>query len=137
MEKMPLPDNRFDVVLSNCVLNLVPDKNKAFSEIMRVLKPGGHFCVSDIVLRGELTDEMRADAELYAGCVAGAMQFDDYADVIRRNGFKNILVHKEKQIQLPVTLKPDSVENNEAGIFSITITAHKPQSANNLHINNS
>ena len=74
IEDIPLPENSYDVVISNCVLNLVPDKQKAFAEIMRVLKPGGHFCVSDIVLKGELPDDMREAASLYAGCVSGALQ---------------------------------------------------------------
>ncbi len=126
IEAMPLPDNSFDVVLSNCVLNLVPDKKKAFSEIMRVLKPGGHFCVSDIVLRGELSDEMRADAELYAGCVAGASAIDDYLGYIKQNGFADIRIHKEKRIAMPqlaITF-PDGKE--ESGIYSITLSASKP-----------
>jgi len=74
IEQMPLPDNSYDVILSNCVLNLVPDKQKAFSEMLRVLKPGGHFCVSDVVLKGELPEKLRHDAEMYAGCVSGAIQ---------------------------------------------------------------
>jgi len=74
IEDIPLPDNSFDVVISNCVINLVPDKEKAFAEIMRILKPGGHFCISDVVLNGELPLEIQSAAEMYAGCVAGALQ---------------------------------------------------------------
>ena len=76
IENIPLGDNKFDVVISNCVLNLVPDKNKAFSEIKRILKPGGHFCVSDIVLKGHLPDKIRETASLYAGCISGALKMD-------------------------------------------------------------
>ncbi len=98
IEEMPLPDNSFDVVVSNCVLNLVPDKRKAFGEILRVLKSGGHFCVSDVVIRGTLSDRARTDAELYAGCVAGASSMDDYLNIIRQSGFTDLTVHKEKKI---------------------------------------
>lgn len=126
IEEMPFPDNRYDVVLSNCVLNLVPDKGKAFSEIMRVLKPGGHFCVSDVVVKGTLSEKARNDAELYAGCVAGASTIDDYLGFITRNGFADIRIHKEKRIAMPevIITSPDGKE--EAGVYSITISASKP-----------
>lgn len=126
IEEMPLPENSFDVVLSNCVLNLVPDKVKAFSEIMRVLKPGGHFCVSDIVLRGELSEEMRSDAELYAGCVSGASQADEYFRIIRETGFVEITVHREKEILLPEEILKNHSRDEMAGIFSITVSATRP-----------
>lgn len=133
IEKMPLPDNQFDVILSNCVLNLVPDKHKAFSEIMRVLKPGGHFCVSDVVLKGDLPEKMRSDAELYVGCVSGAVKVDDYLGIIERQGFKNINIHKEKRIQLPEGLLAgltdangiSSVNEGDKGVFSITVTGYR------------
>ena len=133
IEKMPLPDNTFDVILSNCVLNLVPDKQKAFSEILRVLKPGGHFCVSDVVLKGDLPEQMRNDAELYVGCVSGAVKMDEYIQIIERQGFNDIVIHKEKQITLPETLLAGFTENIEIreyktgikGVFSITVTGYK------------
>lgn len=133
IEEMPLPDNKFDVVLSNCVLNLVPDKQKAFSEIMRVLKPGGHFCVSDVVLKGDLPAQMRTDAELYVGCVSGAIEMDEYIRIIGEQNFKEITVHKVKQITLPETLFAafaDSAEileyrRGNKGIFSITVAGYK------------
>jgi len=125
IEEMPLPDNRYDVVLSNCVLNLVPDKVKAFSEIVRVLKPGGHFCVSDVVVKGTLSEKARNDAELYAGCVAGASAIDDYLGFIIRTGFTDIRIHKEKRIEMPDVIKTGPDGNEEAGIYSITITAFK------------
>ena len=133
IEQMPLEDNMFDVVLSNCVLNLVPDKNAAFAEIMRVLKHGGHFCVSDVVIKGELPDKLKNDAEMYAGCVSGAMQMDDYIDVIKNTGFENIIIHKERSIEIPENILRLYFDDNEMqrytengiGIFSITVSAEK------------
>src|ERR1700744_221461 len=98
IEKMPVTSNIADVIVSNCVLNLVPDKDAVIKEIYRVLKPGGHFSISDVVLVGNLPDAMRKDAEMYAGCVAGAIQKDPYLGLIADNGFKNITVQKEKVI---------------------------------------
>jgi len=125
IEAMPLPEATYDIVLSNCVLNLVPDKEKAFSEIFRVLKSGGHFCVSDVVVKGTLSEKARSDAELYAGCVSGASAMDEYLGFIRHSGFSNITVHKEKRIQMPdVVLKSDE-EHQGNGVYSITVSAHK------------
>jgi ubiquinone/menaquinone biosynthesis C-methylase UbiE len=126
IEEMPLPGNKYDVVLSNCVLNLVPDKRKAFNEIMRVLKPGGHFCVSDVVTKGILSEKIRSDTELYAGCVAGASEFEEYSDIIQKAGFLDIIIHKEKKIQLPDAMLPEDSETGSSGIFSITVSASKP-----------
>jgi SAM-dependent methyltransferase len=131
IEDLPFPDSSFNVVISNCVLNLVPDKNKAFREIYRVLKPGGHFSVSDVVLSGDLPEGLRNDAEMYAGCVSGASQKEEYIKIISEAGFENILVNKEKQIIIPnaILLKYISLEElrimkrKKAGIFSITLTA--------------
>ena len=133
IEDMPLPDNSYDVVLSNCVLNLVPDKTKAFSQIMRVLKPKGHFCVSDVVIKGSLPEKLRKDAEMYAGCVSGAIEMDDYLEIIKKQGFKNITVHKLKEISIPTELLSNYMtkeeitgfQNGETGIFSITVSAYK------------
>lgn len=133
IENMPLPENTFDVVISNCVLTLVPDKQKAFSEIYRVLKPGGHFCISDVVLIGELPEKVKQTAALYAGCVSGAEQKQNYLGIIAKTGFKNIQIHKENLINVPdsVLLKFISVEelkeikSKKTGIFSITISAEK------------
>jgi arsenite methyltransferase len=133
IEDIPLEDNTADVVISNCVLNLVPDKQKAFSEVYRILKPGGHFCVSDIVLQGDLPAEMRKSAELYAGCISGALKEEEYLAVIRKNNFSNIEVKKSKRIILPnellqKNLTPDLIKeyhNNNVGIYSITVTAEK------------
>jgi ubiquinone/menaquinone biosynthesis C-methylase UbiE len=133
IEDMPLPDNQYDVILSNCVLNLVPDKTRAFSEIMRVLKPGGHFCVSDVVIKGDLPEKIRQDAVMYVGCVSGALEMDDYLHIIRLQGFKNVTIHKQKRIDLPEKVLEDffsgeeftEYKNSDAGIFSITISAEK------------
>jgi arsenite methyltransferase len=134
IEALPLPDETADVVVSNCVLNLVPDKRKAFRETWRVLRRGGHFSVSDIVLAGELPVEVIRMAEAYAGCVAGAMQKQEYLDIIEKTGFENIRVQKERKIEIPDELLqnhlPDELlhklRNSPAGIFSITVYAEKP-----------
>lgn len=133
IEEMPLPDNTFDVVISNCVLNLVPDKEKAFKEIYRVLKPGGHFCVSDVVISGNLPDKIKEDAEMYAGCVSGAIQKENYLQIIKENNFKEVEVKKDKEIEIPNTLMLNYISIDELrqfkkdriGIFSITVFAKK------------
>jgi arsenite methyltransferase len=101
IEEMPLEDEIADVVVSNCVLNLVPDKARAFSETYRILKPGGHFSISDIVVAGNLPDAIKEDAEMYAGCVAGAIDKDEYLKIVKETGFENITIQKQKEIQLP------------------------------------
>ena len=136
IDSMPLEDNTADVMVSNCVLNLVPNKEQVFSEIYRVLKPGGHFSISDIVIVGTLPDALRKDAEMYAGCVAGAIEKSEYLGHISEKGFQNIQLQKEKTITLPEDLlaKYLSSEEIEAynsgrnGIFSITVYAEKPAS---------
>jgi ubiquinone/menaquinone biosynthesis C-methylase UbiE len=133
IEEMPLADNQFDVIVSNCVLNLVPDKTKAFSEMLRVLKPGGHFCVSDVVIKGELPEKLQKDAEMYAGCVSGAIEMDKYVGIIREQGFQNIEIHKQKDIHIPEeilqnylnTEEMETFRKGEIGIYSITISAVK------------
>jgi arsenite methyltransferase len=135
IEIMPLKDNSFDVVISNCVLNLVPDKNKAFSEISRVLKPGGRFCVSDVVIKGKLPEKLQHDAELYAGCVSGASEIDTYLAIIENEGFIKTEIHKQKIIKLPDELLSRYLSEDElaaykkgdSGIFSITVSANKNQ----------
>ena len=101
IEHLPVPDNAVDVVISNCVLNLVPDKARAFAETLRVLKPGGHFCVSDIIATGALPQGIRAAAALYVGCVAGAMAETDYVAAIEGAGFKHIRIVERKPVPLP------------------------------------
>jgi arsenite methyltransferase len=133
IEKMPLTSGIADVVISNCVLNLVPDKQKAFSEIFRVLKPGGHFSVSDVVLEGVLPEKLSQAAVMYAGCVSGAMQKSDYLSVIKETGFSTIRVQKSKTIHVPDSILLEFItadelktfRNTGAGIFSITVYAEK------------
>jgi len=133
IEDMPLQDNTFNVVVSNCVLNLVPDKNRAFAQIMRVIKPNGHFCVSDVVIKGELPENLRKDAEMYVGCVSGAVEMQEYLEIISRQGFKNITVHKQKEIVIPENVlgkyltkeETDKFITGDTGIFSITVSGTK------------
>lgn len=134
IEDMPVTDNTADVIVSNCVLNLVPDKRKVFSEIFRVLKPGGHFSISDIVLVGDLPEALRDDAEMYAGCVAGAIQKETYLGHIKERGFVDITLQKEKPIVIPDDIldkylserEMEDFENKSVGIYSITVFARKP-----------
>lgn len=133
IESMPFSEKIFDVVISNCVLNLVPDKSKAFREIFRVLKPGAHFCVSDVVVKGTLPEKLQKDAEMYVGCVAGASEINEYLKFIKETGFDNLKIHKQKEIKLPDSVIPEYYDNSEtnqpgkepAGIFSITVSAEK------------
>ncbi len=134
IENMPLSSYVADVVVSNCVLNLVPDKEKAFAETFRILKPGGHFSVSDIVIHGDLPDSLRESAELYAGCIAGAIQKDDYINIIKASGFINVTIQKERLINLPDVVLEGYLSAEELkiysssgmGIYSITVYAEKP-----------
>jgi SAM-dependent methyltransferase len=133
IEEMPIDSSTVDVVVSNCVLNLVPDKKKAFAEIYRILKPGRHFCVSDIVIQGELPANLKKSAEMYAGCVAGAVQKDEYLRIIENAGFKNVEIKKTKLIDMPDDILKNyltndelvSLRGNNVGIFSITVVAFK------------
>jgi arsenite methyltransferase len=134
IEKMPVTANKADVVLSNCVLNLVPNKRKVFSEIFRVLKTKGHFSISDIVLDGELPENLKKAAEMYAGCVSGAIQKDEYIKIIHETGFVNISALKEKRILIPDDILLQYLDQNELaqlkssnlGIYSITVYGEKP-----------
>ncbi len=133
IDDMPIKDNYADVVVSNCVLNLVPNKEKVINEIYRVLKPNGHFSISDIVLIGNLPDEIKNVAEMYAGCVSGAIQKDEYLSIISSKGFKNISIQKEKIINIPKDIlekylsaeQVDSFLSSDTGIYSITVFAEK------------
>jgi ubiquinone/menaquinone biosynthesis C-methylase UbiE len=115
------------------VLNLVPDKVKAFHEIYRVLKTGGHFSVSDVVLKGELPIPLKEAAEMYVGCISGAVQRDEYLKIIDDCRFVNIKVQKEKPIIIPDEIlskymtgeEMESYKESGTGIFSITVYAEK------------
>ncbi len=134
IEDMPVTSNKADVIVSNCVLNLVPNKHKVFSEIYRVLKPGGHFSISDIVLEGELPAKWKQVAELYAGCVSGAIQKSGYLGIIEEAGFKNITLQKDKTIVIPDSILAEYLSADEIAdykkaktrITSITVYAEKP-----------
>jgi len=133
IEKMPVTANAADVIVSNCVLNLVPNKDGVIKEIYRVLKPGGHFSISDIVLEGELPKEIKEAAEMYAGCVAGAIQKQVYIELIEANGFQNITVQKDKAIIIPDDILSNYLSAEQiaefkqsgTGIRSITVYAEK------------
>lgn len=133
IENMPVSANVADVIVSNCVLNLVPDKGKVFEEIFRVLKPDGHFSISDVVLVGNLPEALKKDAEMYAGCVSGAIQKDEYLELIDNSGFSDVTVQKEKPIHIPddilkTYLNEEQLNNfrlGSTGIFSITVYAEK------------
>lgn len=133
IDDLPVDENSIDVVISNCVLNLVPNKKRAFSEIHRILKQNGHFCVSDIVLVGNLPEGLKKSAEMYAGCVAGALQKDDYIGIINKTGFKNVEIKQTKTITIPddILIKYLNEEqlanynNSGIGIFSITVVGNK------------
>lgn len=133
IEDMPLDNDIADVIVSNCVLNLVPDKVKAFAEMYRVTKTGGHFCVSDIVLKGELPEGLQKSAAMYAGCVSGAIQQDEYLNIIEQAGFKNVEIKKSKVIELPDNVLKNYLseeeinifKENQIGILSITVVGYK------------
>lgn len=133
IEQLPIEKEVIDVALSNCVLNLVPNKKTAFSEIFRVLKPGAHFCISDIVIIGDLPKGLKESAEMYAGCVSGALQKEEYLGIMEQVGFKNIEIKKTKTIELPDKVlheflnKEEITEfrKNKIGVFSITVVGEK------------
>jgi len=134
IEEMPVSANMADVVVSNCVLNLVPNKFRVLTEVYRVLKPGGHFSISDIVLEGQLPAQLKEAAEMYAGCVSGAIQKAVYMELIETTGFKNITLQKSKEIIIPddilinylTTEQIDQFRKSDMGIYSITVYADKP-----------
>lgn len=123
IENLPIENDSVDVVVSNCVLNLVPDKSAAFAEMYRVLKPGAHFCVSDMVTKGTIPDSLRKEAELYAGCVAGAIEQDDYLTLLKKVGFEEISVVKSRLIQLPDELLSDHLTAEEIAEYRNSINA--------------
>lgn len=134
IDNMPVSAYIADVIISNCVLNLVPDKVKAFKEIYRVLKPGGHFSVSDIVTSGSLPNAIKAGAELYAGCISGAIIREEYLNIIKKTGFVNIRVQKERIINIPddIYLKFISAEDlkafKDSGVNLISVNVYADKS---------
>jgi arsenite methyltransferase len=133
IENTPLNDNSADIVVSNCVFNLAPDKSAAFGETFRILRPGGHLSISDIVTDGVLPEPLLKEAEMYAGCVAGALKEDEYLEIVKETGFEIIEVMKKRKIDLPkeITEKYGVTEElnkqNGTGIYSITVFAKKPR----------
>ena len=133
IEQMPLPDNMADVVVSNCVLNLLPEKNKIFKEIHRVLKLGGHFCISDVVLEGHFPKEFTDNASLYAGCIASAIQKEDYMGEIVKANFKQITIERTKTVEIPDDVLEEHLsketiadyKKGNVGVYSITVTGVK------------
>lgn len=134
IEHLPVQSDSVDVVISNCVLNLVPDKRAAFAEVFRVLKPGGHFCISDVVASRPLPEWVQGIADAYAGCVAGAIPRDDYLDIIREAGFADVRVVTERRIHVPAELiqrqltpaQQREAERSDLHVLSVTVTAAKP-----------
>jgi arsenite methyltransferase len=134
IEHLPVQDDTVDVVISNCVLNLVPDKAQAFAETLRVLKPGGHFCVSDVIATGMLPEGIRRAAALYVGCIAGAMPEADYLAVIRQTGFRDVGIVERKPVPLPAELLREHLTEPElvafrasgVGLLSVTVLGTKP-----------
>lgn len=137
IEDIPLSSKRADVVVSNCVMNLVPDKKKAYEEVFRILKPKGHFSISDVVAKGDLPESIKQDSEMYSGCISGAIKLSDYLEVLVDAGFVNISIQKQKKIVLPDEalskhLTPHEITSfNEKtdGVYSITIYAERPDIA--------
>lgn len=137
IEKIPVTSNVADVIVSNCVLNLVPNKDGVFKEINRVLKPGALFSISDIVLVGALPNKIQEAAEMYAGCVSGAIQKQAYLELIEINEFQNITIQKEKPITIPDDvlssyLSPSEIQqfrDSGTGIYSVTVYGEKVKDA--------
>ncbi len=139
IENIPAADNSVDVVISNCVINLAPDKNKVFKEAFRVLKPGGSLIISDIVLLKELPDSIRDSIEAYIGCVAGALMKDEYLKTIKNAGFKDIQVLDEtnfpieflsndpvgKRIIEKLNMPVEAVEGIGKSVISIRVQGKK------------
>ncbi len=118
IETLPVEDKSVDVVISNCVINLAPDKRRVFAEIHRVMKPGGRFSISDMVTYGDVPESIRKDVALWAGCVAGAMDRDEYLDLIRAAGFDNVAIDK--------SVEYDDPRGAGYGVMSVTVVGRKP-----------
>jgi len=135
IENMPIENESADIVISNCVLNLVPDKAKAFSEIHRVLKNHGRFSFSDIVIQGKIEGKLKDLASLYAGCITGAIGEHEYLDLLKSAGFDDVEVKKRNRIDIPKEILLSHIteaeykefEQSSKGVFSITVTGNKSQ----------
>lgn len=139
IEEIPLPDNSVDVLISNCVINLSSDKDRVLAEAFRVLKPGGRFAVSDVVIEGALPDSIRKDMEAYVGCVAGALDKDDYLARLGRVGFVGASIEPTRRYrfadlegstcgaQAVAALSPAEREKLDGRIMGAFIRARKPE----------
>ena len=133
IEEMPVGGNSVDVVISNCVLNLLPSKDRIFHEIFRVLKAGGHFCISDVVTIGTMPEGLRQAAEMYVGCIAGAIPKNEYMDKILDAGFVSLDVVKETPINIPNEILSEHLNTEEielfkrggSPIYSVTVVGSK------------
>ena len=117
IEHLPVESGSVDVVLSNCVINLVPDKQKAFAEIFRVLKKGGRFSISDMVTFGEIPQAVRDDMDLWTGCISGALDRERFLQIVRKAGFNDVEIKK--------SVTYDTIKGEGYGVGSITVEAHK------------
>lgn len=134
IEDMPVADATADVVVSNCVLNLLPRKDRIFKEIYRVLKPQGHFCVSDVVLDGVFPKEFTDNAAMYAGCIASAIQKEEYLAEITKAGFADVKIERTKTVVIPDDVLDEHLDGTtikkykegDVGIYSITVTGRRP-----------
>lgn len=133
IEAMPLADGIADSVISNCTLNLVPDKAKAFSEMFRITRPGGRFCISDIVTEGRLPESVRSSIEAYVGCVAGALEREEYLKLLREAGFEDVKVRSENDVPIPRELSQAALDyadgeniERKPRVLSVTVTGNRP-----------
>ena len=135
IESIPLPEAAVDVIISNCVINLSADKRRVLSEAFRVLKPGGRFAVSDVVMRGEMPEALRRNVELWIGCVAGALQESDYRTLLAEVGFEEIdveptriyRVEDAREFLTDAGIDPDTVAPEVDGkVMSAFVRARKP-----------
>ena len=140
IENLPVEDNSVDVIISNCVINLSPDKDAVFHEAFRVLKPGGRFTVSDIVTEGEMPEPLRASISAWVGCISGAIDQNDYLDKMRQTGFTDIAVQSrtafgiealdslDEETRAALCAEIDvSIIPSDAKIYSANIVAYKPE----------
>jgi SAM-dependent methyltransferase len=134
IEKLPLSDKTAHVVLGNGIMNMVPEKKQAFSEIYRILKHHGNLSLSEIMVKGDMPKGLKIDAEMYVGCMAGSMNLEEYIQVLSDCGFEEITVKEEKKLELPDAMLHYYLPPEEArefregapGIYSVTLTAEKP-----------
>lgn len=140
IEHLPVADNSVDVIISNCVINLAPDKGQVFRESFRVLKPGGRLMVSDIVLLKELPEAIKSSVEAYVGCIAGAMMKDEYLGSIRAAGFQDVDIIAETTISTDLCCDdpiaeaiiadskaaPEEVRETAASVASVQVQGVKP-----------